>query len=474
MTDAADFIRKAHQRNRKRVIKRQSSTGAPGLPDSLWTRHAYFRNIAQTADHLSIGADGLLYADLITSGLMVPRTVVLPRIVGRFGSLNGAVVLAGPPGIGKGAALDAAEEIGFPDETTRPWMSVGGDGPRVKIIATGTGEGVTKEFYDIVSEPDGVYASGPRHGQPKSKQVRKQVIDGVLVRCDEVKMLEAIGAERSGATLFPMIRQAMSGERIGFSYAGADKHNVLEPNDYRLMFAVGAQPELMNVLFSQANNGTPQRFVYASMYLNGLGPTPAKQFAHHPAAEITIDDWDGLERYGRLRLLEVDQGIASEIVRNRRRTMSDPDVYEAHGDLLRLKMAAWLGVRLGEPAATTTTWDYAGEMYETSLLVGEWCRKRIATEQAEQVKRSATVSALRQRTVSSAQDLVQANALTVSRHVARHYTDTGTPCTSKCMQPSVDSKYRSEGWFPEALTRAVALNLIMEVDGAYVASNSTN
>jgi hypothetical protein len=118
----------------------------------------------------------------------VDHRFALPAIVGRTGSLNIPVGLAGRSGAGKGSVADESQAlIGTP--TTASDFRVG-EAP------AGSGEGMVKAFFELRADPD-----------DNRRRVLVRARESVLIRVDEGETLRSLAA-RQGHTWAS--RRAMS------------------------------------------------------------------------------------------------------------------------------------------------------------------------------------------------------------------------------------------------------------------------
>lgn len=271
----------------------------------------------------------------------VPHNVHLPSLGqhGALGSLNLFAGIAAAPGGGKGLANGVAEELYRH--------------PSIFKAAPGSGEGMGHLFGAMVKDPD-------RPG----KQMFQWARHAVLIDAPEIDSLGAIGG-RKGSTADSILRQAFSGESLGFSYAAAEKRLHIPAGQYRMCMMVGVQPERAGVLFNGASGGTPQRFIWAPAEDHRVG-------VEHP-------DWDGVplepyrpEYWADGHVIEVCPQALEEIRDDRRRRgrrislvpRSDDEnageELDAHAMYAREKVAVALAVLDGRQYVDADDWELSG------------------------------------------------------------------------------------------------------------------
>jgi hypothetical protein len=160
--------------------------------DELWTARpvlAHVREFAQACRASPWATLGVVLARVIAA---TPPFVVLPRLVGKQGSLNMFVGIVGEPGRGKGTADGAAADA----------LELPGEIPEIN---PGSGEGLAHMF-----------------GRRKPGGEIEPVYESVLMTVAEIGTLAALGA-RSGSTLLPELRKAWMGESLGFWNANPAK-----------------------------------------------------------------------------------------------------------------------------------------------------------------------------------------------------------------------------------------------------------
>ena len=189
----------------------------------------------------------------------------------------------------------------------------------------------------------------------------------------EVDSLTALGG-RQGATLLPELRKVYTGESIGFANGGRATRLVLPAHSYRACVSVGVQPERAGTLLRDADGGTPQRFVWASV-------------ADPDAPEVRPDCPDPLT----VRLARWGSDVAELSVPNEARDAIDAqrlavlrgdrdvDPLDGHAMLTRLKIAAALMILGGRTVVDADDWSLAGQV----MLRSQRTRERVEMVLAE-------------------------------------------------------------------------------------------
>lgn len=205
----------------------------------LWKRPV-LRHVLTFARARGVGPLACLGSVLARVVAGTPSAYVLPPLVGRVGSLNLFVAKVAASGQGKGASDGAAEDAvalsGIEDPDT-------GD-EELFTVTPGSGEGLLHVY--VTREKDGTL---------------RRLRDRVLFDIPEVDSLTAV-ASRQGATIMPLLRQAYSGEALGFAYADPGKRLRVRGHTYRCAMVVGVQPGRAAALLDDSDGGTPQRFLW--------------------------------------------------------------------------------------------------------------------------------------------------------------------------------------------------------------------
>lgn len=227
--------------------------GAGRLEDdeasAFWDSRESLATIRDYALSAMVSPWGLLGAVIAYALAEVPYWCELPGIADdeSGGSLNLFVGLVARSGGTKGRIVRIARRyVGRSDIDIPP----------------GSGEGLAKMFVRRRTPkddeaPESIADDAFTVGRDRLVFVRRSLVLNV----PEVDTLESLG-RRSSSTLPSMLRQAFSGETLGFGYADDSKRLFVPDGQYRMTMLVGVQPERSGALFDDSDGGTPQRFVW--------------------------------------------------------------------------------------------------------------------------------------------------------------------------------------------------------------------
>jgi hypothetical protein len=399
------------------------------LPEQFWTARPELAHIRAAAHARAVSADAMLGVVLARAAVNVPPWFTLPNPIGSGGTLDLAVGLIGPSGVGKSQAFRGGEELlPFRDD-------------RLLVLSIGSsGEGPIEAYLDFVTEDDG----------DKKVRVKRQVRDSILFHLDEGQALIDGGRGRTGSTILSTIRSMATGERLGQANATEERKRQLASGTYRAAFVIGFQLEPAMGLLDDAPGGTPQRF----LLLNAVDPTiPAEP----PAAPGALP-WDpamlGQRAAGPL---DLTSEIAAEI-RGRHlakvRGDAHPDPLDSHRDLLRLKVAALLSILAGRWNIGPDDWALAGAVMTTSAAVRHQIQAAAAhraamAEKADVAKHVRRTDAVDQ---SGERRAVEVMTKAIARHV--HKATCDGPCVKRCVSQATPGKYRSQFSVDAALDEA--------------------
>lgn len=273
----------------------------------------------------------------------VPHPVVLPPTIGGVGSLNMFCALVGPSGSGKGAAESAAADAVLFDDP-------------ISTAPLGSGEGIAHCYAhpEKVKDEDG----GTAHTEI--------VWDthSVLFTSPEVDAMVAIG-DRRGSTLMEQLRNAYSGERLGFSYADETRKIPLERHQYRFGLVVGVQPLKAGPILNDSAGGTPQRFIWmptTDAAITDTPPVEPEPFRLHAPrwGEIRTD------AMGR-HVLEIPAEVEHLVrAQHAARGRGDGHALDGHAMFTREKVAVALAVLDGRAEMTLDDWSLAGHIMHLS------------------------------------------------------------------------------------------------------------
>jgi hypothetical protein len=376
------------------IVKASPTPTAAELFDDLFDSTDILDAVKQAARAQAVGPEALLAVVLGRVLAELPPSVALPATIGGPASLNLGVALVGKSGGGKTALLSVSRRV------------LGSRGLAQKDIErnVGSGEGFAETFlYDEVRV-------GARGG--KAKTGRKLLVPDprrVLV-ADEVGQMDAIGA-RSGATLGPTLRSALTGAALGQENGTAERRRHVPEGAYRLVVLMGVQPTRSAALLRDADAGTPQRFVWTPVGDPDAPDTPVEW------PSLFDEDWEWAPPAKLGDVIDYPEHIKAEVraVRLNRLRNEEADDRDGHKLLTRLKVAAALAVLHGECSITDQWWELAGTIVNRSMRVQAECAKVLSVEQ--QASHNSVAIAKDRAEDAAADDRVKRAAQAILRKV---------------------------------------------------------
>lgn len=331
------------------VVQPHHDSGILDSRPELW----HIQQLARTQMASPWSTLGVILARVVAA---VPPFVVLPPIIGGYGSLNSFYALVGASGIGKGISEQTAE-LGFTILTPADEFNAG------------SGEGLGHLFMRRVKVPKeegGGYALD-------------QYRANILLNVNEVDSLTSLSG-RQGATLLPQLRSAWSGEHLGFAYADPDKALKVPAHSYRLSMLVGVQPGRAAGILEDADGGTPQRFVW----LSTLDPDIQDDMSDPP------DPWQWQQpgpwktnSRGRA-VMDVPDHVRDEIRKARAAMLRDPGSFglDTHHYYARLKVAGAFALLAKRGFVNSEDWELSGELMRISLAERAYVQACLNRERA--------------------------------------------------------------------------------------------
>lgn len=319
--------------------------------DDVWECSDVTRHIRAVARGQIVGPMTLLLSVMTHATMLVPPHIVLPNIVGGYGSLNMFVGLVSPSGGGKGASSSVIDMC----------MNFDRD---VYDRNIGTGEGITAQ-----------YGKWDKDAAVWSRT-------SVLFTAPEIGTLGSL-TNRNGATGVDELCKAWSGEKLGFSNRSAETSIQMHNHRYRMGFIAGVQPAKAGVLIDHIDGGFPQRWLFANPHDPGAGKFATPEPIDWPGNAAldrmdTPDDEMHLDRKqhrSNYVVLDVPEHVQDSIRDFHIYRIADGEIdpMDSHTMLMRLKVAASFAFLHGRfEAVTDADWDMAGAIMRHHRETRRW------------------------------------------------------------------------------------------------------
>lgn len=393
------------------------------------------KHIQQAAHCRIVSSEGLLALVLARVLAEVPPQVMLPPTVASIAGLNLGVALVAGSGGGKSASMNVSREL------------LGIHGVNQESIEKGMGSG--EGLIDCFLTDEKV-----QNDKGEWKKTGKRILKDdprMIYHADEVAQMAAVGSERKGSTLSPLLRTALTGGALQISNAdaGGRSRNVAR-NVYRLVTVVGVQPERSDVLLSEESQGTPQRFLWAS----AIDRNQPREQPEWPGAL----EWDPPSKWP--DLIEYPRHIADEIVdAHYRKTKGETTAQDGHVNLTRLKVAFALAVLHGETKISDQWWAMSGVLINRSRQIQDECKAVLG-----QVRDRIEVS----RATRQAKAQVEAQAVVSEIQTTRAAESVLRRLQKKPGEMLPWSRVRPHQRLREGLTTEEILDELREVDGVKI------
>lgn len=385
----------------------------PTLPPTFWESRASLLSIRQAAHSRLVAADAVLGAALTRVAAIAPPALKLPPTVGAPMTLTLITALTGPPGDGKGSASHVAEDlVPLPD-----WVN----GP----FPLGSGEGIAEAFY--------VTMQGP-----KGRLIKLRGYDNIFAFADEASVLAELG-KRSGATLLSTCRSVFTGGPLGQQNATEERRRNIPFGTFSAGVLVNIQPEVCGPLFEEVNVGTPQRLVYLATIDPNTDPDAVWPATDHLMAGLNLVEplrrnFDDIDPENPQpppvvppRLIAIPNSVRAEVREHRFAVVTGGVVegdWEAHANLMRLKIAEGLGLLDGHVDMNVEDWQLAGAVKQTSDDVRDRVRDLLAAHAAaEEQSRSRRYASREVAKVAAVEDYEEARARRITVEIPEFIRD---------------------------------------------------
>ncbi len=414
------------------------------LEDAVFTSSTILATIQQAAHCRLVVPWAVLGVTLARIIAEVPPHFRLPPVIGSDASLNLAVAIVAASGGGKtGAAACSRDVLRILDR-------------RAQSIGPGSGEAIAAAFLEW---------------DPDTKQNRLIADPQALLSADEIAQIGVIQGRASQASFGPIIRSMLSGGPVANSAVDKDRRRHLEQHSYRLCVTAGVQPRLSDVLLSDQDAGTPQRWLWL--------PADDPHWSAPPTLEPPPIEWrlPPPPYYAdRIHLTipdEAAEAIRAARVRGIRR---EGDPLDGHRLLLQEKVAAALAILHGTYVVTSQWWEVAGLIMRRSDATRDYCQRELTAKLEQGHRVRGQLDAVRDTAARAARDeaaIRQARAIwrvvfTGQHANAKHQSGEG--CTSRCIAHAL--RHHKGADRQAAIAAAVDLDWIVSVDGRYFAGSS--
>lgn len=377
----------------------------------------------------------------------LPPDVMLPPVVGSRASLNLGGALVGASGSGKTATVEVSREL----------LGQAGEEQRFIERPLGSGEGLAQTFLEFQKGHGNVLIQYPHR----------------LMTVDEIDTLGA-SQNRSGATVAPALRTALTGGALGQENAKAENRRFVPGGSYRLVLMVGVQPTRSGSLLDDADAGTPQRFVW----VRTTDPTIPDEGEDDVAWPGSLA-WslpDGLVSGA---VIDYPESIKQEVrAAARRKARGGGNELEGHLNLTRLKVSAALALLHGETAITERWWALAGIIVDESLKVQLECKAALAAASTRERRNLGRLDAVRAEGAAEVRSERQTDAARAIYRTVRAHADgekgsdggkqkhePGDGCTPACVSRALRNFKDRTTIRDAAVEEAVAQDWVDRDDG---------
>lgn len=385
--------------------------GAPTDTDvdaSFWNARPSLKHVHDFALSRRASPWAALGVTLTRVTATAPPKVVLPPLIGGVVSINLFLALVGGSGRGKGAAMRAAKDA---------------------VVLCGRGvfdEPAGEHYFDEHKLGTGqaiahAYAYRDKEGVHRSA-------DSALFMLDEVDHL-AGHASQVGSTILAELKCMYMGEKLGSFYVDPIKRIEIKEQTYRAGFIVGVQPEKSQVLFSDTEGGTPQRFVwlpttYPQPRIKPEGPAPLRWVppdweprSFSPTGDALPWAAGATERSEHIIMPVAASACAAIDQANWEQSTGHGDPLDGHRLLCQEKIAAAFGILGGHVEITEEDWQLAGHLMALSDRTRSGVLDVLAREAAERNTARGKAEASRAVIVDTAKE--EAAVKRVARSVVR-------------------------------------------------------
>lgn len=259
-----------------------------------------------------------------------------------LGSLNSFIAIVAGSGQGKSTSIRIANEL----------MPV-----HPHFISVGSGEGLLDAFV------------------MRDEEKKIGVRESVLVKIDEVDLLQAMTKGRPGSSLLGLLKSAFTADEIALQYANK-KYPVLKQDSYGLTVLCAIQPGKAGWIFEDVKGGFPQRFMWfpavdarisrknrREAYTFGLTLPSTEDFRYPREVAYPLEAKDYIDAcFEAGSQGKEDAGL------------------DVHAAFARAKFAYALTILDGRVLMNLDDWKLSGAAANVSALTRDWVQRGIRSE----------------------------------------------------------------------------------------------
>ena len=408
------------------------------LPAEFWLQRPWLTQVRDAAWSRMRSPDGLLGAVLARYATTIPKTLMLPAIVGELATFDYISMLVAPSGGGKSSTIALAARL----------MDNYPPNPRILFDPPiGSGEGLVQAFLRLEKvEIDG-----------KDVQVQHQVLDAIHFSVDEGSALTAQN-KREGTTIVPTLCTAWSGGVLGQLGAKIETRRELKRYEYRITAVMGIQTTLADRLTALAATGLPQRMMWFPLTDPNLPPPGSVEWPGElDIAYLNPHHWSARHSVKVHPSIEAEVQAYEHSLVNTSRTV---DLLDSQRYMLMLKNAGLFMFADDRREISPEDWELARMVVDSS--------RRVRATILETANLTARRVADTQVAKLVNQTLASADALTVralrngARAMARRVARDDQPVKWRDLCNAVSSQDRKTGGSEAILDYAISLRYIVD------------
>lgn len=415
----------------------------PGrLPEAFWSSRKLFQQIRQYAHAEAASADTSFFMTLARLSGMISHHYRAVTGIGGRASLNTFAATVGHSGAGKSTSVKVAKEL----------MPAPEDDDFRDSLPLGSGEGMAEIYMGMAEVETGeIHQRGPNKGDPVVTKVRKQVRHNAFFYVDEGETIAKL-ADRNGSTLGEALRRAAVGETLGQANATEDRSRYVPEGQYAMGMMVGFQPKTAMPLLADFATGTPQRFLWCWADDNTI---PYEEVAKPPA----LDRHPGLKRPTGPVDITFPKHIREELRFQRvAKARGDLEVSEldAHGPLMKVKVAALLALLDDREFVNDEDWHLADIVWQSSCAVRDYLIEAAKRQEAAERQRLEDAQVEQAVKTHSAKSEHDTGVIRVARRIHQAVVKNGEPMNVGDIRTNVIASRDRKPYFRAALDYAEA------------------